>query len=1261
MGTQSEWKAKFKDRRSPDTTSKSGTESTHTSAGGTSASQTTGQAYRSSGGGGGSSSSSSTTQPTTIPTEDVTGQTLKERFSKETVEGPSQTTGQAYTSSMAKAKAQEASRQLIMQQEIEDAARQEQKAADERLRVERPAEQAARLRALEQATRYKDSFVGPRQRFEDSKFGQLALQREKELLAKSGKEAEMAHYTITQVTEKKKTKDGVVTTRVRLGTQVEGKRKSTEQEPKEIKKESSYSFLKRQALKKEAHKDSIAGVFKPYVEKASETFEKTASTFWEKEKSGIKEGATLAFKQVTYPFREGSKFIYKAVSEGSEKFGSRTGYELETIIPSDKKGIKQFFGTLTGYGEALAKRKGFSTTGRVMTKRMEFDGKRGIGLDYKIKPYDKEYYTKEYGIPTRTGVEFASWVVAPQIRSQVEIGRRSIDDLTKHPIQSAILVAEGFGFGLGTKLIKAGSARTVASKGYEFFKRIAPKPERIVSLGGKAIGAGIGVGLPIAFFGSKYKEITSQPTVKESRAKIESFGKEMLFIHSGLSAGSYVAKTTGVDGYIMRERAIQKGIFSESNLIGKKPMTKEQIGRKMGLDKRGIDILVKEGLLKEIKTKGTELKFEAKNELKTLLNKLDPPVEKRKTPKNILEGWKSKDYTPKDLLKEMLSKKPKDTETLLEIYLKKTKTKKYYLTEKGAESYQTSKRAFRDYFKESIKAEKTANLTPLEIKSTLSEVEALPKMKGKKASSDILYDVIKQEKLVVGGSASMMSWIPKQYHKALKFKTPSDVDVFLAKKYGGFTGPELKRVGEKFRLGLEKEGYKPTIETSSQSYKVSLGKGKAVEFHSREMLELMPTGGIVTTRVASDILKDPFMKGYKKTEGGIRVLDIGTQSRNLLMGAYYNVRVAKDYPRFRKLTKSQYEKVTDVWSGTENFKSVKKATLKYGEYLEKQKKYYDFHVAFIKRGLELRGESGDWATIKEDFQKPTIATMLNKSLKEINKRLGLEKATPKRTSAKVTKGKAYVSKVVGVSTTVKPSKDYTQYKTTPPTYKGYRKYTKPKDIAVPYKEYKKYEPQKPYDGYTKYKPYTPYKPYQPEKPYKDYDEYKPYTPYTPYKPYTPYTPYKPYTPYSQYDDYKKYETYKQYTDTTDITDPFGIILPKGETLWKKSFTVEVKIGGKFKVVGKKLPIGQALKRGSDITTKTLAATFRIKETGLTQARDIKFKPKEKIFREYSIRGGQRVDTPLTFIQRRGTRLGTRGEVGEITQAKKRKINKIRRI
>jgi hypothetical protein len=153
----------------------------------------------------------------------------------------------------------------------------------------------------------------------------------------------------------------------------------------------------------------------------------------------------------------------------------------------------------------------------------------------------------------------------------------------------------------------------------------------------------------------------------------------------------------------------------------------------------------------------------------------------------------------------------------------------------------------------------------------------------------------------------------------------------------------------------------------------------------------------------------------------------------------------------------------------------------------------------------------------------------------------------------------------------------------------------------------------------------------------------PSMPYVPYEPVVPSVPSTPYVP-----------NYPAII-IPPFTPPTYARVPGQEQKRKKAFHVQIKRRGKFLNVGPELPFGRALEFGSKKARESIAATFRLKEAGTTELEDIQFVPSTRIFRTYQVHKGQRIDLPLTFIQRRGTRLGTAGEVAEITAAKKSKM------
>lgn len=88
------------------------------------------------------------------------------------------------------------------------------------------------------------------------------------------------------------------------------------------------------------------------------------------------------------------------------------------------------------------------------------------------------------------------------------------------------------------------------------------------------------------------------------------------------------------------------------------------------------------------------------------------------------------------------------------------------------------------------------------------------------------------------------------------------------------------------------------------------------------------------------------------------------------------------------------------------------------------------------------------------------------------------------------------------------------------------------------------------------------------------------------------------------------------------------------------FGVQVRRRGRFKTIGRARSISQAISIGAGRVGRTLAATFRVVPIG-----------KQKISGVRTPTGFREGRTPLTFIERRGKRLSTRGEVREIKLAK----------
>jgi len=113
----------------------------------------------------------------------------------------------------------------------------------------------------------------------------------------------------------------------------------------------------------------------------------------------------------------------------------------------------------------------------------------------------------------------------------------------------------------------------------------------------------------------------------------------------------------------------------------------------------------------------------------------------------------------------------------------------------------------------------------------------------------------------------------------------------------------------------------------------------------------------------------------------------------------------------------------------------------------------------------------------------------------------------------------------------------------------------------------------------------------------------------------------------------------------------------------KAFAAFIKRKGKYIRVSPALTKEEALGFGALFARKTLAATFKVQQVeGSPQNRPEligKFNQLKNIFRAYQIRKGQRVPLVDTYIQRRGTRLGSIEERKAIQIARKQVVNKMR--
>jgi hypothetical protein len=114
-------------------------------------------------------------------------------------------------------------------------------------------------------------------------------------------------------------------------------------------------------------------------------------------------------------------------------------------------------------------------------------------------------------------------------------------------------------------------------------------------------------------------------------------------------------------------------------------------------------------------------------------------------------------------------------------------------------------------------------------------------------------------------------------------------------------------------------------------------------------------------------------------------------------------------------------------------------------------------------------------------------------------------------------------------------------------------------------------------------------------------------------------------------------------------------LPKSQPPVGKLYQAFIKRGKDFEPIGGAMTLNRALKYGSETALRTLRATFKVKEVGATREQDISFKPSEKFFKESKTVKGREVATPLTFIQKKGTRLSSQTERREIQSFRKLKL------
>lgn len=115
--------------------------------------------------------------------------------------------------------------------------------------------------------------------------------------------------------------------------------------------------------------------------------------------------------------------------------------------------------------------------------------------------------------------------------------------------------------------------------------------------------------------------------------------------------------------------------------------------------------------------------------------------------------------------------------------------------------------------------------------------------------------------------------------------------------------------------------------------------------------------------------------------------------------------------------------------------------------------------------------------------------------------------------------------------------------------------------------------------------------------------------------------------------------------------------PKNLVTGYKPFVIK---GGEKVYLEGILTKGSALKKAEEEAKKSLRATFGVEKTSKQILGDTtSYTPSKKLFRSYRIRGGKRIALQDTFIQRKGKRLVSGGEIAEIQQARKLKAPKIK--
>jgi len=101
---------------------------------------------------------------------------------------------------------------------------------------------------------------------------------------------------------------------------------------------------------------------------------------------------------------------------------------------------------------------------------------------------------------------------------------------------------------------------------------------------------------------------------------------------------------------------------------------------------------------------------------------------------------------------------------------------------------------------------------------------------------------------------------------------------------------------------------------------------------------------------------------------------------------------------------------------------------------------------------------------------------------------------------------------------------------------------------------------------------------------------------------------------------------------------------------EQAYITKVKKGGKWVSRGPASTKGGALRRGAKIARETAVASFKVVPTkGKVKAKGNGFTPSTEVFRGYKVVKGKQVKMKDTYIQKRRTRIGTPGELREITK------------